>query len=70
MGTVKCTIKECQYVFTTTEPLSKGARFICRNHPRREQIRAVGRKLSYLDHSDQEDSFQVYAFDKDIRRAQ
>lgn len=68
MCTVKCVIDECKSVFTTTEPLAENARFICRNHPRSEQVKAVGRKPSWRDDLDELESFQTYAFDKGISR--
>lgn len=68
MCTVKCVIDECKSVFTTTEPLAANARFICRNHPRSEQVKAVGRKPSWRDNLDELESFQTYALDPDLKR--
>lgn len=68
MNTLKCSIEGCKEVFTSELKIAPDARYICRHHPRAEQIRAVGRKPSWRDSLDQEEHFQVYAFDKDILR--
>lgn len=68
MNTLKCSIVGCKEVFTSELKIAPDARYICRHHPRAEQILAVGRTPTWHDELDKEEHFQLYAFDKDIRR--
>jgi hypothetical protein len=42
-NSVGCAIQGCDSVFRTSELISPGARFICKRHSTREQLRAIGR---------------------------
>lgn len=65
MNQIKCTMKGCDSVFPTNEPVSPRARFICRKHNRRAVLRKLGRKFQEgVDDADKKVTFQAYAFDK------
>jgi len=69
MNTIRCAVPGCVSQFETSEPVAFGARFICKNHKRSEQVKAIGRR--YNSNTDEVDSgvhFQDHQFDKDIRR--
>ena len=69
MNEIKCKVEGCTEVFRTEEPVSLKARFICKNHPKEVQIRAVGRKYNpKTDEADEEVHFQNHQFDKDLNR--
>ena len=69
MPTIRCSISGCSTQFDTIEPVAANARFICKNHKRAEQLKAVGRKYSSkLDEKDRDVHFQDHQFDKDMRR--
>ena len=66
MNEIKCSIEGCLEVFRTTEPVSKDVRFICKNHPKEVQVRAVGRVYNpKTDGADEEVRFQTHQFDAD-----
>jgi hypothetical protein len=69
MSLVKCAIEGCKESFTTGEAVSTAARFICKNHPRSVQLRAVGRSLKKKDNKDATIKFQKHQFDKELRTA-
>src|SRR6266699_7010508 len=70
MNLVRCAIEGCLEVFKTAETLSPNARFICKNHPRKVQVEAVGRKYDVKkDETDQDVHFQDCQFDPEIKRA-
>jgi len=56
----RCAIEGCDETFRPTELLHPGAKFICKKHPRAEQLRAVGRGYDKKkDHADEEAAFQA-----------
>lgn len=70
MPTIRCSISGCSTQFDTTEPVAANARFICKNHKRAEQLKAIGRKYSSkADEKDREVRFQDHQFDRDLSRA-
>jgi hypothetical protein len=68
--TVRCSVVtegvQCKEVFVTSEPLHPDARFICKNHPRKDQVETNGRIYTSLDERDSEDHFQANQFDKEL----
>jgi hypothetical protein len=68
MNKIKCSVKDCDSVFETPEGVFPDARFICKNHPRKIQVKAVGRKFNErFDNKDQSIHFQDTQFDKKLR---
>lgn len=66
MNEVKCKIKGCKEVFRTEQPVSAKARFICKNHPRSVQLKAVGRSVKKTDSNDEKVKFQTHQFDREL----
>jgi len=65
MNQIKCTMKGCDSVFETNEPVSPKARFICKKHNRRTVLKRLGRKFTEgVDDADAQIKFQTYAHDK------
>lgn len=70
MNIVKCAIDGCSTQFETADAVAVNVRFICKNHPRAEQVRAAGRAYDpEADNVDAKIKFQPHQFDKDLRRA-
>lgn len=68
MNSIQCKVKGCANVHLTEEAVSPNARFICKEHPRQDQVEAVGRKYNpATDEADESDHFQSHQFDKDLR---
>lgn len=64
MNQIHCIIKGCSTIFETNELVAANARFICKNHDRAAQVRAVGRKYnSETDEADKDIHFQDAQFD-------
>jgi len=62
--TIRCSIEGCASEFSTEEVVSPNATFICRHHPRAEQVKAAGRLYdSDRDERDKEIRFQEHSFD-------
>lgn len=68
-NSIKCYMYGCEEVFTTTEPVAAGARFICRHHPRQDQVKAVREYDPKKDEADRDVRFQSVQFDKDMKRS-
>lgn len=63
MSTIKCSIKDCDEVYTTNEVVSPNAVFVCKKHPREEQVNILNRVYDpILDNIDQNAKFQKYQF--------
>ncbi len=70
---VQCVVvtegKRCLEVFGSNEPVHREARFICKNHPRSEQVKAAGRQYDpVVDNKDSEERFQEGQFDTKVGR--
>ena len=66
---IKCQVEGCMTEYENKEPLSPNCRYICRNHTRSEQWKAL--KRAFVERKDTEDEavrFQEFQFDKDLRR--
>jgi hypothetical protein len=62
---VKCSFLGCASELTIKGRLSSTTKYVCKNHPRKEQVEAFGRTYNpEKDHSDEEAAFQSYSFDK------
>lgn len=71
MNIVKCVIECCNEVFHTEEPVSPSVRFICKNHPRSAQVKAVGRVFDPIkDTKDSDIHFQDQQFESSDRSAE
>lgn len=67
---IQCSITGCATEIIVSEPVGAKARFICKNHTRDEQLKAVGRKFNPMkDEQDKEERFQEHQFDKKMGRA-
>lgn len=60
---IKCAIEGCVEVFRTTEAVSTQVRYICKNHPRVQQLRAANRVVDESDFEDEDVHFQEFSFD-------
>jgi len=70
MNTINCVVPGCTYGFKTAEPVSPKARFVCKNHPRSVQVKAVEREYDEnKDNADQDICFQANQLDPNLRRA-
>ena len=70
MNVVKCIVPNCKEEFRTSESVSPGARFICKNHPREVQVRANGRVFDEKkDTQDMSIRFQNKQFDHSLGRS-
>ena len=71
MTRVNCTIEGCTNFIELSEPVAKKCNYICKNHPRAVQCRAVPGRPGYdpkRDESDKEVAFQAVANDPQLRR--
>lgn len=71
--TIQCSVvmegKRCLEVFGSNEPVYPEARFICKNHPRSEQVKAADRQYDPVaDNKDAEERFQDGQFDREVGR--
>jgi len=67
---IRCAISGCVSTLETNEPVAAEARFICRHHPRREQVEAANRPYDPVgDNTDREVHFQDYQFDPEMARS-
>lgn len=68
---INCIIEGCTEGFDTTEAVATNASYICKNHPRAVQCRAVPGRKQYTpekDEADQEIHFQDMQFDPFLSR--
>ena len=64
---ILCAVPGCGNKFKTGEPVSPRVRFICKHHPRSEQVAAAGREYNpETDNQDLKVHFQEHAFDKEL----
>lgn len=68
MNEIKCRIENCAEVHRTAEAVSPNATFLCKNHPRAVQVRAMGGIYKpEIDEKDKDVHFQDHQFDKSLR---
>ena len=71
MTRVNCIIEGCINFIEVSEPVTEKCSYICKNHPRAVQCRAVPGRPEYnvaRDEADKEVAFQTVANDPRLRR--
>lgn len=67
---LRCRINGCTQTKTVEGAASPNATFLCKNHPREEQLEALGRVYHpERDEKDADVSFQFEQFDENLRRS-
>jgi hypothetical protein len=64
---LQCKVTGCREEIEINESISMNSLFICKRHPRSDQVEAAGRVYDpEHDEKDQQIHFQTHAFDKNL----